>query len=68
MNQGPIWGRFMKKTRGQKSRATVPLRENNVYLKETEAGAFRPLVFIMSRPIWTLETYPEYLRIRFQIR
>ncbi len=26
MNQGPIWGRFMKKTRGQKSRATVPLR------------------------------------------
>jgi hypothetical protein len=25
MNQGPIWGRFMKKTRGQKSRATVPL-------------------------------------------
>ncbi len=27
MNQGPIWGRFMKKTRGQKSRATVPLRQ-----------------------------------------
>jgi hypothetical protein len=25
MNQGPIWGWFMKKTRGQKSRATVPL-------------------------------------------
>ncbi len=25
MNQEPIWGRFMKKTRGQKSRATVPL-------------------------------------------
>jgi hypothetical protein len=27
MNQGPIGGRFMKKTRGQKSRATVPLRK-----------------------------------------
>ncbi len=26
MNQGAIWGRFMKKTRGQKSRATVPLK------------------------------------------
>jgi hypothetical protein len=25
MNKGPICGRFMKKTRGQKSRATVPL-------------------------------------------
>jgi hypothetical protein len=27
MNQGPISGRFMKKTRGQKSRATVPLKD-----------------------------------------
>jgi hypothetical protein len=26
MNQGPISGRFIKKTRGQKSRATVPLK------------------------------------------
>jgi hypothetical protein len=26
MNKGPICGRFMKKTRGQKSRATVPLK------------------------------------------
>ncbi len=26
MNKGPICGQFMKKTRGQKSRATVPLR------------------------------------------
>jgi hypothetical protein len=26
MNKGPIWGQFMKKTRGQKSRATVPLK------------------------------------------
>ncbi len=26
MNQGPIWGRLLKKTRGRKSRATVPLR------------------------------------------
>jgi hypothetical protein len=25
MNKGPIWGQFMKKARGQKSRATVPL-------------------------------------------
>ncbi len=28
MNKGPIWGRFMKKTRGQKSLATVPLKIN----------------------------------------
>jgi hypothetical protein len=26
VNQGHIWGQFMKKTSGQKSRATVPLR------------------------------------------
>ncbi len=26
MNSGTIWGRFVEKTRGQKSRATVPLR------------------------------------------
>ncbi len=26
MNQGPIWGRLLKKTRGRQSRATVPLR------------------------------------------
>ncbi len=26
MNQGPIWGWFTKKNRGQKSRAAVPLR------------------------------------------
>jgi hypothetical protein len=25
VNQRPIWGRFMKKTRGRQSRATVPL-------------------------------------------
>ncbi len=29
MNQGPISGRFTKKTRGQKSRATVPLSTND---------------------------------------
>jgi hypothetical protein len=28
MNEGPIWDRFMKQTRGQKSRATVPLTSN----------------------------------------
>ncbi len=27
MNLGTIWGRFVEKTGGQKSRATVPLRE-----------------------------------------
>ena len=26
MNQGPIWGRLLKKTRGRQSRATVPLK------------------------------------------
>jgi hypothetical protein len=26
VNSGTIWGRFMEKTRGQKSRATVPLK------------------------------------------
>jgi hypothetical protein len=28
VNSGTIWGRFMEKTRGQKSRATVPLNNN----------------------------------------
>jgi hypothetical protein len=26
VNSGTIWGRFVEKTRGQKSRATVPLK------------------------------------------
>jgi hypothetical protein len=26
VNQGPLWGRLLKKTRGRQSRATVPLR------------------------------------------
>ncbi len=26
MNQGPIWGRLLKKTRGRQSRAIVPLK------------------------------------------
>jgi hypothetical protein len=26
VNSGTIWGRFVEKTRGKKSRATVPLR------------------------------------------
>jgi hypothetical protein len=25
VNQGPVWGRLLKKTRGRQSRATVPL-------------------------------------------
>ncbi len=29
MNQGPIWGQFMKKNSDQKSRATVPLSRKN---------------------------------------
>jgi hypothetical protein len=35
MNQGPIWGQFMKKTRGQKSRATVPLKKADQYIDTT---------------------------------
>ncbi len=31
MNQGPIWGQFLKKTRGRQSRATVPLRGGLLY-------------------------------------
>ncbi len=34
MNSGTIWGRFVEKTRGKKSRATVPLILN------TQVGAF----------------------------
>ncbi len=35
MNQGPIWGRLLKKTRGRQSRATVPLKDDDLpsYLK-----------------------------------
>ncbi len=29
MNQGPIWGRLLKKTRGRQSRATVPLTSSD---------------------------------------
>jgi hypothetical protein len=46
MNQGPIWGRFMKKTRGQKSRATVPLRDGGQWpageIKELHSMAHTP--------------------------
>jgi hypothetical protein len=46
MNQGPIWGRFMKKIRGQKSRATVPLTYihcfcdwgRRIYVADTTTG------------------------------
>jgi hypothetical protein len=31
VNQGPIWGRLLKKTRGRQSRATVPVRLLNVF-------------------------------------
>ncbi len=36
MTQWSIWGGFMKKTRGQKSRATVPL--NKAVVKEIIRG------------------------------
>ncbi len=32
MNSGTIWGRFVEKTRGQKSRATVPLKRKKISL------------------------------------
>jgi hypothetical protein len=35
----PIWGRFMKKTRGQKSRATVPLSQKNFRRKAAVSRA-----------------------------
>ncbi len=34
MTQWSIWGGFMKKTRGQKSRATVPLILQDIYAHE----------------------------------
>ncbi len=33
MNQGPSWVLLMKKNRGGKSHATVPLREFNIFLE-----------------------------------
>ncbi len=36
MNQGPIWGRLLKKTRGRQSRATVPLRQEGLYIAGLE--------------------------------
>jgi hypothetical protein len=32
VNQGPIWGRLLKKTRGRQSRATVPLSAKSTLL------------------------------------
>jgi hypothetical protein len=34
VNQGPIWGRLLKKTRGRQSRATVPLNQINIPSKK----------------------------------
>jgi hypothetical protein len=42
MNKGPICGRFMKKTRGQKSHATVPL-------KQTVAAEIRTIINTMEQ-------------------
>ena len=64
MNSGTIWGRFVEKPRGKKSRATVPLSasgpdiegychispEMEFKLKGTVARDFRPLGFSTNRP------------------
>ncbi len=42
MNQGPIWGQFMKKNSGQKSRATVPLKQY-LFPPPSENDIFPPL-------------------------
>jgi hypothetical protein len=44
---GPRWGWFVKKTRGRKSRATVPLsRPLHVYI--TESGAAKYIISMIS--------------------
>jgi hypothetical protein len=45
MNQGPIGGRFMKKTRGQKTRATVPLMAL-AYLTNPIYGTFEQRLLV----------------------
>jgi hypothetical protein len=46
MNQGTIWDRLMEKTRGRKSRATVPLNKNNfAYLNSAD---FSHSIFLVS--------------------
>ncbi len=41
MNQGPIWGQFMKKNSGQKSRATVPLNHQENLLGKIRSKNFK---------------------------
>ncbi len=57
MNQGPIWGRLLKKTRGRKSRATVPL--NDVF----ETTRVLVLQSLLNRIQFIKFTYQLYLRI-----
>ncbi len=38
MNQGPIWGRLLKKTRGRQSRASVPIRNADVFWQDSEGA------------------------------
>ncbi len=49
MNQGPISGRYMKKTRGQKSHATVPLTKNKDSLVTRDQGKTRHRTYVDKR-------------------
>jgi hypothetical protein len=44
MNSGTIWGRFVEKPRGQKSRATVPLKVTLNYFPHISIMSFWRLI------------------------
>ncbi len=52
MNQGPIWGRLLKKTRGRQSRATVPLRSGQKVCSQV----------IFSQPSEKVSSFPYNLQ------
>ncbi len=58
MNKGPICGRFMKKTRGQKSRATVPLKPFRVWFEFAEMFELKPYPTVQAPGVNNPTNYP----------
>ncbi len=50
MNQGPIWGQFMKENSGQKSRATAPLRGISISKLRIEGSSTKGLNLAYTGP------------------
>ncbi len=57
MTQWSIWGGFMKKTRGQKSRATVPLMKSISYMTFLLIGYFPKLLAVSKQFSLIISSY-----------